>query len=586
MEQNQIREWMREGIEAARNNNKIIARDFFRRVLEIDPNNELAWMWMAQAADRNAERRQALERVLEINPNNDRAQQALARLDEEVGSYSPSASGATMSAPVESALRTKAENAEAAQQSVEIERDWLRPVNRQQMPSELWSKNRRQNNNLLLYLLGALAIALIGFGVFLLIDQLEKDNADSTPSVTNTPVLSAQEIQATEAILALTPSPTPIPPSFTPRPTSIYALTPTATGLPPTLAPTLTNTPRPTVTNTPGPSDPFAFSIVYAASSAPGEPSRLYRANGDGSDPEFIEISFNGVPIPETASADDETRIEMLDPSASPFNEFIAFTMDIDGTQEIYVVPNTGGEVFQVTLTNASETRGVVWQPGTENLAYYSNADGDFDIYTVSYTADNEPVNITQNSADDRYPSWSPDGRYMALASDRNSEGFLEIFVINISGDIVPPDEFGRTPFSGLCQLTDASGDNFAPVWSPDGAQIAFLSTRNLDSDLFIMNADGSNERILSVSDDSVDWQERSPAWSPDGSWIMVASNRLPTVGENGINPTYKLWLTTPRGDLWQQISTGSSNEVAGAWLPLLEEFRPDISDFTYTCAN
>ncbi len=576
MEQNQIREWMREGIEAARNNNKIIARDFFRRVLELDPNNELAWMWMAQAADSTSERQQALERVLEINPNNERALQALRRIQFDTR-YAPPAQ--------ESSTVSPSSSSQAPRKPVEIERDWLRPVDRQNMPRELWAKNRRQNNNLLLYLLGAVALALIGFGGLLLFNYLEENNGDNNTETTTTPFLSVADIDATNTIIALTPTSTPLPPTSTPRPTTIYALTPTATGLPPTLAPTLTNTPRPTVTNTPGPSDPNAFSIIYAANSAPGEPSRLYRANGDGSNPQFIELTIDGVPIPERSSADDERRIEIYDPALSPAGEFVAFTMEIDGVQEIFVAPDTGGEVFQVTLTNASETRGVAWHPDGETLAYYSNADGDFDIYTVLYTR-SDPINLTQNNADDRYPSWSPDGKYLAIASDRYSTGNLEVFVINYAGEVVPPDEFGRTPFSGECQLTDASGDSYSPAWSPDGKHIAFITTREQDADLYIMNADGSNERNLSVGDNNVDWQERNPSWSPDGNWIMVSSNRLPTVGEIGVNSTYKLWLTTPRGDLWQQITSGESNEIEGDWFAILPEFRPDVSGFVYVCAS
>lgn len=582
MEQNQIREWMREGIEAARNNNKIIARDFFRRVLEVDPDNELAWMWMAQAADRTPERRQALERVLEINPNNERAIQALQRIEQEMGgTYTPTYSitqadnaPAQPSAPV-------SPRSSSSRQPVEQQRDWLRPVERQQMPRELW-RSQRQDNSLILYLLGVVALALIGFGGFLLLGYLEDEN-EAEP--TNTP-LAFGDIANTETAIALTPTVTPIPPTLTPINTSVLLGTPTATGLPPTLAPTLTSTPIPTVTNTPPPTEPDVFRMVYAASSAPGEPSRLYIANGDGSEPQFVELTFDGEPILETASPDDDRRIEILDPALSPSGGFIAFTMDIDGIQEIFVAPDTGGEVFQVTLTNASETRGVSWNVDGETLAYHSNADGDFDIYLVPYTRD-EPLNFTDNLADDRYPSWSPDGNYLAIASDRESTGNLEIFVINYQGEITPADDFGRTPFDGECQLTNSSGDNFMPAWSPDSRQIAFISTRDRDNDLYIMNADGSNERLLSVSDNSVDWQERSPAWAPDGSWIVVSSNRLAQVGTSGINDTYKLWIVTPRGDLWQQITEDNdANESAGAWFAILPEFRPDVSDFSYSCAS
>jgi TolB protein len=56
------------------------------------------------------------------------------------------------------------------------------------------------------------------------------------------------------------------------------------------------------------------------------------------------------------------------------------------------------------------------------------------------------------------------------------------------------------------------------PTWSPDGKQIAFMSWRNSRTEIFVMNADGSNQRVLiSMSvGDAID-----PRWSPDGSKIV-----------------------------------------------------------------
>lgn len=71
---------LREGIEAAKNGDRITARRNLQQVLSYERNNEIALMWMASVVDSVEERRSFLRRVLEVNPTNQRAIDALARL--------------------------------------------------------------------------------------------------------------------------------------------------------------------------------------------------------------------------------------------------------------------------------------------------------------------------------------------------------------------------------------------------------------------------------------------------------------------------------------------------------------------------
>jgi len=65
------------------------------------------------------------------------------------------------------------------------------------------------------------------------------------------------------------------------------------------------------------------------------------------------------------------------------------------------------------------------------------------------------------------------------------------------------------------------AGDQ-APDWSPDGRQIAFDTTRDGNFEIYVMNADGSNQRRL-TNHFNVDAR---PSWSPNGRQVVFHSSR------------------------------------------------------------
>jgi TolB protein len=67
-----------------------------------------------------------------------------------------------------------------------------------------------------------------------------------------------------------------------------------------------------------------------------------------------------------------------------------------------------------------------------------------------------------------------------------------------------------------LTRLTHSPAFEFDPSWSPDGTQIAYRSDRGDESEIWVMNADGTGQRRLAAG--------LSPTWSPDGSRIAYAS--------------------------------------------------------------
>jgi len=80
-EEHNLQDLMRQGIEAAREGKKAEAKNFFQQVVDLDDKNEKAWMWLASVVETDEERRVCLSNALFINPNNERAQSAMAKLD-------------------------------------------------------------------------------------------------------------------------------------------------------------------------------------------------------------------------------------------------------------------------------------------------------------------------------------------------------------------------------------------------------------------------------------------------------------------------------------------------------------------------
>lgn len=125
-------------------------------------------------------------------------------------------------------------------------------------------------------------------------------------------------------------------------------------------------------------------------------------------------------------------------------------------------------------------------------------------------------------------PSLSPtdaDAATVAPIGVRDPMDGSIIYVVEIQrGDGPITFQIASQPLSGTAaptQLTDDESRNVSPAISPDGQRIAFISDRDGDRDLYVMDIGGGG--VQKLLDTQVN--EFTPAWTPDGAALIVASD-------------------------------------------------------------
>jgi Tol biopolymer transport system component len=125
--------------------------------------------------------------------------------------------------------------------------------------------------------------------------------------------------------------------------------------------------------------------------------------------------------------------------------------------------------------------------------------EGKYGIYVLDLAT--EKVRLLYSTDNEIYTSvlrLNAQGEKLVFAqkTDSLSDESTEIFTIDVNGQ-------------NLVRLTDNSYWDLYPAWSPDGKRIAFLSKRNSDLDIYMMNADGSGQHLFYDSgshDADIDW--------------------------------------------------------------------------------
>jgi Tol biopolymer transport system component len=223
----------------------------------------------------------------------------------------------------------------------------------------------------------------------------------------------------------------------------------------------------------------------------------------------------------------------------------IAFASTRFGRSDVFVMAAGGGTPVRLT-TNTADDYHPTWSPDGSRIAFESLRDDNAEIYVMNADGTDQ-TRLTTNAGLDGSPAWSPDGRLIAFESE--VAGNEDIYTMHPDG-------------SHLRRLTSAPKEDTDPAWSPDGRKIAFTSSRFGPPRLFVMNADGTGQVAISppagrlAGGGTGIWMDANPAWSPDGAWLAFATTRPGTL---------QIWAMHPDGGSLQAL-TRFGNNGAPSW--------------------
>jgi len=212
------------------------------------------------------------------------------------------------------------------------------------------------------------------------------------------------------------------------------------------------------------------------------------------------------------------------EPDISPDGRYVVTTNVSSVTNESFLlrIDLVTGERFN--LTNATSGAMPVddaqprFSPDGQSLAFTSSFEGHAGVYVMDAATGLGVRSLTEDDFFNTAPAWSPDGRSIVYASYRGD-------TLKLLQSLALPAEAGTIPrgdwylvrvdvATGAEQVITAAAASptLAPAWSPDGSEIAYISTTDgFQPDVYVVSATGGASRPLQITgltqEHSVDWK-------------------------------------------------------------------------------
>ncbi len=261
----------------------------------------------------------------------------------------------------------------------------------------------------------------------------------------------------------------------------------------------------------------------------------IFQSNRNGSDDIFM-IKANGRGLKRITSKKSSDHT----PSFSPDGKKMVFASSSSGNKDLFVMDLEKDELSRLVETPEDE-RDPVWSNDGDRIYFSATKEGNEDIYFYSFSTQ-KISRVTEERWRQILPGLSPDGKKLALSVNKGWGWHVYLL-----------DLLSRE----LTQLSDKGG-NCRPTWSPDGQNIAFVSTRDdRRGEVYVMNSDGTEVRRITYAGDTHDYD---PAWSPDGQHLVY--NRA-TDKKRG---PWNLWIIDLNKNQKAQLTDHPSTNKFSDW--------------------
>lgn len=202
----------------------------------------------------------------------------------------------------------------------------------------------------------------------------------------------------------------------------------------------------------------------------------------------------------------------------------------VRGIASTRILFTSGGRVWMVDsdgaglspLTQSVGALTPIWHPKGSHIAYTSMTDAGAQVVVRETGGATRTLSYTPGGTS-YGPAFSPDGNTMVYAHGK--EAGTDLYAVNA---------FGSDPARRI--TVGRGSDNSSPTFSPDGRRIAFTTNRAGHVDVYISDADGTNATALMPFNFGDQLYRSDPDWSPDGRLIafqsQIAGNfQIMTVG-------------------------------------------------------